>query len=270
MTTGTALTRNPYRHAGRFPAAGYPLLLSHRKGWLPAPQGSAEVRLRDGRRLVCDLSDLTQRTMAAGLFEPAETRLIASLLGPGGVFVDIGAHIGWFTTLASRQAGASGLVLAFEPHPVNAAALRVNLELNGARNVRLAETALGGEQGELTLAGSDSGSFTGVNWGPYPRVAVPMTTLDHALADVPAITLLKMDVEGWEAHVLRGGRETLRRLESVLFEVNEPALLKAGSSRWELYGLLRGAGFTVLTPVAQRGVRRLIADGRVFNVLASR
>jgi FkbM family methyltransferase len=271
MITGTAFTRNSFKGATMSPAVGYPLLLSWRKGWLSAPQGTARVRLRDGRSLLCDLADSTQRTMAVGLFEPAETRLVTEMLRPGDAFIDVGAHIGWFTTIASRRVGASGTVIACEPYPPTAAALRENLALNGARNVRLVEMALGSIPGELSLAASaDSGSVTALKWAPGPRTTIPMTTLDEVAAGIPVITLLKMDVEGWEPHVLRGGRETLRRTARVLFEVNKPALLKAGSSQEELYGMLRKAGFATFAPLAQRGLRRIISDDRLFNVLASR
>jgi hypothetical protein len=79
-----------------------------------------------------------------------------------------------------------------------------------------------------------------------------------------------MDVEGWEPNVLRGGSATLRRTRNVLFEINKSALAKAGSSADELYDLLREAGFVTFVPVAQRGLRRLVSDDRLFNVLASR
>jgi FkbM family methyltransferase len=253
------------------PALGYPLLLSWQKGWLSPPRGSAEVRLKDGRKLLCDLSDTTQRTMALGLFEPAETRLVTEMLKPGDTFIDVGAHIGWFTTIASRQVGADGSVIGCEPYPPNAAVLKGNLVLNDVRNVKLVEMALGSKPGELSLApSSDSGSITAVDWGPTQRTTTTMTTLDEVAAEAPVITLLKMDVEGWEPHVLRGGSATLRRTKNVLFEINKPALARDGSSAEELYSLLREAGFATFVPVAQRGLRRLVADDRLFNVLASR
>jgi len=252
-------------------AVDYALLLSWQRGWLPAPQDTAEVWLKNGGTLRCDRSDSTQRTMALGLFEPAETRLVAELLSPGDTFVDVGAHIGWFTTIASRQVGANGTVIACEPYPANATALKENLALNNAKNVRLVEMALGSEPGELSLApGNDSGSITALDYGQGERTTAKVTTLDEVAAAVPAVTLLKMDVEGWEPHVMRGGQATLRRTRNVLFEVNKPALRTAGSSEDELYGLLREAGFTTFTPVAQRGLRRLLPNDQLYNVLAGR
>jgi Methyltransferase FkbM domain len=121
------------------------------KGWLPIPQADVQVRLDDGRLLQFRLSDRTQRTMWLGLFEPSETRLVSDSLLPGDVFVDVGAHVGWFTTIAARRVGSSGQVIACEPYPENAAAFRKNLALNGMQDVLVVESALGNRPGTLRL-----------------------------------------------------------------------------------------------------------------------
>jgi FkbM family methyltransferase len=253
------------------PLVGYPLILCWQRGWLPVPQREAKVRLKDGRTLRCNPADKTQRTMYLGLFEPAESRLIAGLLGHGDVVVDVGAHIGWFATIAARQVGADGLVVAFEPYPANAAVLKDNLALNGARNVRVLESALGSRPGTLRLqSGGDSGAVTALEWVSEGQVEVPVTRLDDAVADVEAITLLKIDAEGWEANILHGGAETLRRTRNVLIEINRPALAEAGTSPEEIFALLRDAGFSTFDEVAQTGLRRFSRVGDVTNVLAGR
>lgn len=271
MGNRPGFTGSPFRGASALPAVGYPLLLSWQRGWIRPPEGISEVRLKDGRTLRCDLADSTQRTMALGLFEPAETRLLTELLHPGDTFVDVGAHIGWFTTIASRRIGSDGAVVACEPYPSNAAALKDNLALNNAQNVRVVEMALGSRPGELSLApAGDSGGITALDWGQGERVTVGVTTLDEVAAEMSVITLLKVDVEGWEPHVLRGGSAALQRTNYVLIEINKPALKKAGSSADEIYSLLSNSGFAIFSPVAARGVRRLLPDDQLFNVLARR
>jgi FkbM family methyltransferase len=272
MVNEVLLDKSFVQRIGAFPAVGYPLIFGWRRGWVPVPKGVAKVRFKDGRMLRCDLSDSTQRTMALGLFEPAESRLVKELLNPQDAFVDVGAHIGWFTTIAAQCVGKEGQVIACEPYPPNVAALKENLALNGAANVRLVDMALGSRPGTLSLGfDADSGATTALDWGgPAQRVEAPMTTLDEVTADVAAVTLLKMDVEGWEAHVLRGGSEVLARTEHVLIEINKPVLKKAGSSPEELYALLRSSGFKTFIPVAQHGLRRLLPDDDLVNVLATR
>ena len=270
MASGNDLSEILVRRVAVFPVIGYPLLLFWRKGWVPTPKGTMEVRFGDGRTLLCKLSDGTQLTMAIGLFEPGESRLIKELLGPRDTFIDVGAHIGWFTTIASRCVGEDGLVIACEPYPANATALRENLVLNDARNVQLVEMALGSHPGVLRLTGSDSGGVTALDWPHTSRVEVSMTTLDHVAAEVEFVTLLKVDVEGWEAHVLNGGAKTLARTQHVLFEMNQFILDKAGSSSKEIYDILQNFGFKTFVPVAQRGLRRLHRNRDVTNILASR
>ena len=166
------------------PVVGYPLLLCWQKGWLPKPRRNATALLRDGRVLQCQLADRTQRTMYFGLFEPRETRLLEELLDPGDTFIDVGAHIGWFTTVAARCVGEAGQVVACEPYPSNAAMLKRNLTRNDCTNVRLVEAALGSGLGTITLAkaGGDSGGVTALDWARDGRVEVPMMTLDEIAA----------------------------------------------------------------------------------------
>src|ERR1019366_3705525 len=147
------------------PLVGYPLLLCWQKGWLPKPGSDATALLRDGRFLQCQLADRTQRTMYFGLFEPRETRLLRDLLAPGDTFIDVGAHIGWFTTVAARRVGGAGQVVACEPYPSNAVMLKGNLARNDCKNVRVVEAALGSRPGTIILAkaGGDSGGGTGLH-----------------------------------------------------------------------------------------------------------
>jgi FkbM family methyltransferase len=262
-------SRVTYRFAA-LPAVGYPLLLCWQRHWLPSPRHDATALLRDGRRLRCQLADRTQRTMYLGLFEPGESRLVRELLGPGDTFVDVGAHIGWFSTIAAGRVGETGQVVAIEPYPANATVLKDNLARNRCRNVRVLGSAVGSAPGTLTLArGADSGGVTALDWVRTGRVEVPVTTLDEALAGVGPVALLKIDVEGWEAQVLRGAARTLARAGRVLIEINPPALRRAGSSPEELSGILAEAGFTTFRPVVAGGLRRLHRTD-IVNVIAAK
>jgi FkbM family methyltransferase len=200
------LGRGVLRRVVTVPLVGYPLLLGWSNGWLPKPRGNATTVLRDGRLLQCQLADRTQRTMYLDLFEPCETRLLRRLLGTGDTFIDVGAHIGWFTTVAARSVGAVGQVIACEPYPSNAALLKNNLVRNNCKNVRVVEAAIGSHRGTITLAtAGDSGSVTALGWARDGRAEVSIVMLNDVAADLATITLVKIDVEGWIAHVLSGG-----------------------------------------------------------------
>jgi FkbM family methyltransferase len=210
--------------------------------------------------------------MYFGLFEPAETRLMRELLSPGDVVVDIGAHIGWYATIASSLV-QEGKVIAFEPYPTNASTLKENLRLNHCDNVSVMECALGEQSGTTSLASheGDSGSVTALTWAHEGRSEVPITTLDDVddALDFGPVALVKIDVEGWEGHVIGGATKTLSRAKRVLVEINRPALREAGSSQEAIFDLLRRCGFTNFFHVSERGLRRL-SSNEVSNVLATK
>lgn len=109
-----------------------------------------------------DFRDELQRLMYFGLYEQAETTLIAGSLRAGDVFLDIGANIGYYSLMASRLVGESGRVYAFEPIPENAHKILAAVQLNGIRNIYVNQSAVGESAGELVLHG---GGAWQLRWG---------------------------------------------------------------------------------------------------------
>jgi FkbM family methyltransferase len=143
------------------------------------------------------------------------TRAFAQALRPGDVCLDIGAHIGYFTLLASRLVGPAGHVYAFEPSPVNYEALRANLSRNRAANVTALRVAIGEATDRALLheaPGTNSGRATlrdvRPNLEPIAADGVMVDVLP-AVDAIPEdhlrrIRVIKVDVEGYEVEVLRG------------------------------------------------------------------
>ncbi|NBN65623.1 FkbM family methyltransferase [Pannonibacter tanglangensis] len=152
-----------------------------------------------------------RKMMAKGrLPEQAEHRLIAPLLRPGCVFVDVGANIGTYSLFA---AACGAEVLAVEASPDTADKLAFNLAANDAAGVRLVRTAVGAEAGELSLwrEPSNAGFATLVEdltrgeWaGNWSAFRVPVRPLADVVteAGLTRIDVLKIDVEGFEDRVL--------------------------------------------------------------------
>jgi len=160
----------------------------------------------------------------------------------GDVVVDVGASIGRFS-LAAARAGAS--VVAVEPNPETFKVLATNVGLNGFRNVRLVNAALGEREGEaelhLPLVRQGSASLRG-DWErrfATRTVCVRVKTLDGLVEELglERIDWLLVDVEGYELEVLRGGPGALGRVQRAIVEVSlgnlgtVPALLERAGLR---------------------------------------
>lgn len=162
-----------------------------------------------GGRFRCDLHDfIASRIYYFGVWEPNLTALLTRRLGPGDVFVDVGANMGYFSVLASRLVGDAGRVVAFEASPATYAVLAEDLALNGAGNVRAVNVAVADRPGTLALyAGpADNRGATSLHaerGGRYETHVRAAPLLDLLEPDERArVRLVKIDVEGAELPIL--------------------------------------------------------------------
>ena len=164
------------------------------------------------------------------------------LLG-NGVLLDIGAHSGHWTVRMAQQASK---VIAVEANPDTADLLRKNVALNGFTNVTVLPVAAWDRPVLLRFEDPKgervrSGTLRTVEAGPDDPGAVMGVPLDFLLDGEPEITLVKMDVEGADLHVLRGLRLTLERLRpKMLIERHD---FYGYYTADELFGLLDEFGY---------------------------
>jgi FkbM family methyltransferase len=127
----------------------------------------------------------------------------------GGVFVDVGANVGTYAMPLARHVGATGKVIAIEPHPVTHARLAFNNAASGYTQVRLVAAAAGPADGDLMIEtdGDNLGASHIVSGKASGKaIKVPSLRLQRVLeeAGVSRLDALKIDVEGFEDRVLTG------------------------------------------------------------------
>ncbi len=181
-----------------------------------------------------------------------ELRHLDQFLGKGDVFVDIGANIGLFTLKAAQLVGPSGRVFAVEPGRETAARLARNLALNQYSYIEQIPVALSDREGVALLhhvmLGGDSQAFSLLDYGEGDVAAeeVQCRTLDGVVAQfgLTRLDCIKIDVEGAEPLVLKGGAETLSSLRPIIiFEVNTVAVSGDDTARTAAWDVLAGFGY---------------------------
>jgi len=211
-----------------------------------AAKGEGVIKHGPARGLRIDATG-TGLSFLLGTWGPAEQKLLATHLRPGGVFYDLGAHIGFFSLLAARLVGPTGRVVAFEPSPSNAAQLERNIDLNGFTNVTLVEAAVSSESGfgqldtpndrvAARLAGNAESARDGL-------VPVRIISIDGWRTETgfPHPGLMKIDVEGAEIAALRGAHEVIRASRPVLLVEVHPTVGPAFADYFD--GTLRPLGY---------------------------
>ena len=136
----------------------------------------------------------------------AERQLLRRILFAGRVVVDAGANIGIYSQFLSRCVGPTGTVHSFEPSPDNFKRLRA--ATSKLSNVRLNQLAVSDKTGESLLYISEE---LNVDHRAYPRegetrrtLAIRSTRLDDYFKPGERVDLIKMDIQGYELHALRG------------------------------------------------------------------
>jgi len=136
-----------------------------------------------------------------------------------GVFIDVGAHIGKYTVTMARKLKGTGMVLAFEPHPINFKYLLVNLSLNGLGNVLPLNMACYSSEGCLPLyVAQESGLHSLILQSSERKIKVKVCTLDSMVEklNLKDIRLIKVDVEGAEVEVIKGALRTISKFSPTL------------------------------------------------------
>jgi FkbM family methyltransferase len=209
------------------------------------------------------------------VYEPWETGIVNARVKPGDWFIDVGAHIGYYTVMAARLVGPSGTVVAFEPGPENYEILRKNTA--GLENVKtycMAASSYAGNSDFYISRISSGGNRISPSGPGYDRVTIRTIRLDDVFKpdSYSHIRWMKVDTQGHELSVLAGANgilKTSRRI-SLIIEY-EPCLLDLNGIRPELLlETLRGHGFTLKSSRTHDYRKCTVANGRHCNLYCVR
>jgi FkbM family methyltransferase len=181
------------------------------------------------------------------LLEAGEIDRLKSCVAPGTTVIDVGANIGFFTVKFAGWVAGAGRVIAIEPEARNFQSLLRRIAAAGLEDVvHPIQAAAAEAAGELKLAVNphNPADHRLADHGTSVRA----TTIDDVIGGQgwPAVSLVKIDVQGSENRVLAGAAETLRRYHPAIFmEVDADSLASSGTSAEDLIESLRAKGYRI-------------------------
>lgn len=245
-----------WSHLGR--NINYFLFVHHFKGagrlrnlilkiFVPKPKGPRIVHTIHGFDIICmdPVNDkgVEKPLYFTGTYEAGTLNVIKKCLRRGGVFIDIGSNIGLMSLFSSRAVGNEGKVYSFEPVPETFMILKKNIEMNNAKNIYAFDIALSNAGGTSIIysnpyAGKGSSSFI----KPSDQIGVKdykvvTQSLDKFLIShhITNIRMIKIDVEGWELHVLKGAQSLLQNSDAPIICVEYSRLSGGNKNPIDIY-----------------------------------
>ena len=192
-----------------------------------------------------DVHDTLQIT-GSGKFEETETETILSFVKEDTVMLDIGANMGFYSIQVGQKA-TKGKVFSFEPDPGNFATLQKNLALNNLTNVTAYNVALSDKKDTMRLYKHpfNVGDYRLYNDGDFTEyVDVPTLRIDDTIQE--KVDLIKIDVQGFEYFVLKGGQFLLEKYKpTVISEFWPRGLHNSGASAFDYLNMMQTLGYSV-------------------------
>lgn len=250
------LTRNFHDLPGRWRVLRWIERQADRVAALPP----ATVRFAPGLRMRVDPRDENGRRVLLDGLDRRErlTRHFLRLLGPGDCVLDVGANAGYYTMVASHAVGPLGSVHAFEPSPHVLPWLEASVLLSrpASANIHLHDSAASDRSGTAAFypAARECTGFSSLrpNAGAAP-VEVRCVPIDSLLCDLPAVRLVKLDIEGAELLALRGMQRLIERdRPHIISEIDDGFLRQMGASAAEMIEFLTARGYEVAS-IGERG-----------------
>lgn len=206
----------------------------------------------EGINYELDISDLMQWSIYFKLRDIEREKLL-ELIKPGDLIFDIGTNVGEVLLNAARMTGPHGQVYGFEPDPLNLKRCLRNISLNSFKNASVSPEGLGQVVGKSRMVVASPRNRGGNRISESPAAesfTVKISTMDKFVEEnlIEKLDLVKMDVEGFEHRVLKGGDLALKRFRPKMFlEIDDDNLRAQDSSAASLVAHIEGLGYKVFS-----------------------
>ena len=211
------------------------------------PPNSFRLVYRNGIKMGIDISDYIGHYYYFGFTDKSLDSLF-QLCKEGDNVLDIGTNIGWVAHHLAKISN-SGIVFGFEPDPYNFDRCTENIKLNGFKNLLVLPFGLGDTDGSIGMEIRTPTNLGGNRIAPIGTAntrEVKISRLDdiESIKKLSKIDLIKIDVEGYELNVLRGGEQTLKKHHPILFiELDDNNLKDQGDSASAVINFLFEIGY---------------------------
>lgn len=243
--------------------------------FMPGKRTLRQVGYRGADFVVLANEDVGWRLITQKTYEADELDCLEGLIRKDDLCLDVGGNVGIFSVFMARKA-AEGRVVVFEPIPLNRNIISLNATLNRVDNIEVRAAALSDSSGEVSFSVSVDSANSSLR--PTDRkpeaytISVRATTLDEAFArDGKRVGVIKIDVEGAELPVLRGGRALLSdkglRPRALLVEVCGRNAACYGYRPEDLVAYMASLGYAAHMIKGGKAVRGWRPSKRSVNVL---
>ena len=223
---------------------------------------------RQGLRWILNPSDFPQENLFwLGESDRWDLFHARRMVRPGSVIFDVGANFGYYALMLAAGLRSECEVHAFEPTDATFERLSQHIALNRMECVHAHRLALSDAPGTATMQGRNGNS--GAAFVEPGAGEVQVTTLDAFVGErgIRRLDFMKIDVEGFEEKVLRGGEWVLRELRpAILLEIQPTTLERAGSSVRRLADLLTSHGYVLRQANRERLVPLVLSDAPGYLV----
>jgi FkbM family methyltransferase len=210
-------------------------------------KGSERLCERNGVNFKLDISDLMEWYVYFGFREKGKG-VFYSTIKKGDIILDIGANLGQITLISAIKTGKKGKVISIEPDADNFKKLKSNIELNPFDNIETFFVALSDKsgRGEIIIRDDSNHGMNRIHVNENTG-DIPISTLDELLLpSANKITHIKIDTEGYEFKILKGGINLIKKCRPFLYiEIIDSNLKHQNDTPHDIFNLLHELNYSL-------------------------